>query len=103
MLRIISGLERPTRIERLAIDGEDVSGRPAAMRTAPRSSRTTRCFPTCRWGRTSATGSRSAGPREARRQALDALAMVRMGDKETRRIHQLSGGERQRVALGAPW
>jgi len=39
-------------------------------------------------------------PREAARgQALDALAMVRMGDKEIRRIHQLSGGERQRVAL----
>src|SRR6187549_530151 len=32
MLRVISGLERPSRVERLAIDGEDVSRRPAAMR-----------------------------------------------------------------------
>jgi spermidine/putrescine transport system ATP-binding protein len=101
MLRIISGLERPTRIERLAIDGEDVSGRPAAMRNCTTVFQNYALFPHMSVGENVGYGLKVRGvPREAaRRQALDALALVRMGDKETRRIHQLSGGERQRVAL----
>jgi spermidine/putrescine transport system ATP-binding protein len=42
---------------------------------------------------------RSVSKDEARRQATDALSMVRLAGKGTRRIGQLSGGERQRVAL----
>jgi spermidine/putrescine transport system ATP-binding protein len=42
---------------------------------------------------------RGVGKDECRRQANDALSMVRLAGKGTRRIGQLSGGERQRVAL----
>jgi putative spermidine/putrescine transport system ATP-binding protein/spermidine/putrescine transport system ATP-binding protein len=42
---------------------------------------------------------RGVAREEIRRQALDALRLVRMADKADRRIHQLSGGERQRIAL----
>jgi len=102
MLRIISGLERPTRIERLAIRRRGrlrpAGGDAQLHHGLPR---TTRCFPHMSVGENVGYGLKVRGvSREAsRRQALDALAMVRMGDKETRRIHQLSGGERQRVAL----
>jgi putative spermidine/putrescine transport system ATP-binding protein len=36
---------------------------------------------------------------DARRQALDALSLVRLGDLGARRVGQLSGGQQQRVAL----
>ena len=103
LLRIISGLEKPTQVERLAIAGQDVhqrARRPTA--TARRCSSTTRCSRTCRSARTSSTASRCAAcrsdraPRSGRSRAL---ALVRLDDKYGRRVHQLSGGERQRVAL----
>ena len=36
---------------------------------------------------------------DRRRQVQNALGLVRLHEKSTRRISQLSGGERQRVAL----
>ncbi|MBX6323931.1 MAG: ABC transporter ATP-binding protein [Rhodospirillaceae bacterium] len=101
MLRIISGLERPTRVERLAIDGEDISGRPAAMRNCTTVFQNYALFPHMSVGENVGYGLKVRGVarEEIRRQAQDALRLVRMADKEDRRIHQLSGGERQRVAL----
>ncbi len=101
MLRIISGLERPTRVARLAIDGEDVSGRPAAMRNCTTVFQNYALFPHMSVGENVGYGLKVRGVarEEIRRQAQDALRLVRMADKENRRIHQLSGGERQRVAL----
>jgi ABC-type Fe3+/spermidine/putrescine transport system ATPase subunit len=42
---------------------------------------------------------RGVPPDGRRRQAREALGLVRLADKYDRRVHQLSGGERQRVAL----
>lgn len=101
MLRIISGLERPTRVERLAIDGQDVSGKPPAMRNCTTVFQHYALFPHMSVGENAEYGLKVRGvPRsEARERMKEALRLVRMSDKEDRRIHQLSGGERQRVAL----
>ena len=101
LLRIVAGLERPTRIARIAIDGEDVSAIPASRRNCTTVFQHYALFPHMSVGQNVEYGLRVRGiDREHRRkQAEDALALVRLLDKYGRRVHQLSGGERQRVAL----
>ncbi len=101
LLRIISGLEQPTRAARLAIDGEDVSGQPPALRNCTTVFQHYALFPHMSVGENVGYGLRVRGvPHlEAHQRVQEALQLVRMSDKENRRIHQLSGGERQRVAL----
>jgi spermidine/putrescine transport system ATP-binding protein len=101
LLRIISGLERPTKITRLAIDGEEVSGKPPAMRNCTTVFQHYALFPHMSAGENAGYGLKVRGVPlpEARRRVQEALRLVRMSDKENRRIHQLSGGERQRIAL----
>jgi putative spermidine/putrescine transport system ATP-binding protein/spermidine/putrescine transport system ATP-binding protein len=101
MLRIISGLERPSRIERLAIDGEDVSDKPASMRNCTTVFQNYALFPHMSVGENVGYGLKVRGVSkpEILSRTLDALRLVRLADKADRRIHQLSGGERQRVAL----
>jgi putative spermidine/putrescine transport system ATP-binding protein/spermidine/putrescine transport system ATP-binding protein len=101
MLRVISGLERPSRIERLAIDGADVSDKPASMRNCTTVFQNYALFPHMSVGENVGYGLKVRGvPKpEIQSRALDALRLVQLADKADRRIHQLSGGERQRVAL----
>ena len=101
LLRIVAGLERPTRIARIAIDGEDVSAIPASRRNCTTVFQHYALFPHMSVGQNVEYGLRVRGiDREQRRKrAEDALALVRLLDKYGRRVHQLSGGERQRVAL----
>lgn len=101
MLRIISGLEHPTQIERLMIDGEDVSARPASMRNCTTVFQNYALFPHMSVGENVGYGLKVRGVAkpEIETRTLDALRLVRLTDKANRRIHQLSGGERQRVAL----
>jgi spermidine/putrescine transport system ATP-binding protein len=101
MLRIISGLERPTEVARLAIDGEEVSGKPAAMRNCTTVFQHYALFPHMSAGENAGYGLKVRGvpQAEARHRVQEMLRLVRMSDKENRRIHQLSGGERQRIAL----
>ncbi|MGH6941557.1 ABC transporter ATP-binding protein [Hypericibacter sp.] len=101
MLRVISGLERPSRIERLAIDGQDVSDKPASMRNCTTVFQNYALFPHMSVGENVGYGLKVRGvPKsEILSRALDALRLVQLADKADRRIHQLSGGERQRVAL----
>ncbi len=101
LLRIVAGLERPTRIARIAIDGEDVSAIPASRRNCTTVFQHYALFPHMSVGQNVEYGLRVRGidKDHRRKRAEDALALVRLLDKYGRRVHQLSGGERQRVAL----
>ena len=66
MLRIISGLERPTQVARLAIDGEEVSGKPAAMRNCTTVFQHYALFPHMSAGENAAMASRSVACRNRR-------------------------------------
>ena len=101
LLRIVAGLERPTKIARIAIDGVDVSAIPASRRNCTTVFQHYALFPHMSVGQNVEYGLRVRGidREERRKRAEDALALVRLLDKHGRRVHQLSGGERQRVAL----
>jgi spermidine/putrescine transport system ATP-binding protein len=101
LLRLISGLETASRVAALRLNGADVSGVPANMRDCTTVFQHYALFPHMTVGANVEYGLkvRRIPPQERRQRALDALNLVRLGDKYDRRIHQLSGGERQRVAL----
>ena len=101
MLRVVAGLERPTAVERLAIDGEDVRDLPAPKRNCTTVFQNYALFPHMSVGENVAYGLsvRGVAAAEARRAAVKALETVRLNGMEDRRISQLSGGQRQRAAL----
>ena len=101
LLRVISGLETPSEVGSLRIAGEDVSDTPASERNCTTVFQHYALFPHMSVGENVEYGLRVRGvaPREREHRAREALALVRLGDKYDRRVHQLSGGERQRVAL----
>lgn len=101
MLRVISGLEQPVSVGRLAIDGVDVTGVPAAQRNCTTVFQSYALFPHMSVEENVAYGLklRKVARDECRERTRQALALVRLGEKGARRIGQLSGGERQRVAL----
>ncbi len=101
LLRIVGGLEQPTSAEELSINGRDVRGIPANHRNVATVFQHYGLFPHMSVGQNVEYGLRIRGhpPMERRNRATEALNLVRLPDKYTRRIHQLSGGERQRVAL----
>ncbi|MGA3252456.1 MAG: ABC transporter ATP-binding protein, partial [Paraburkholderia sp.] len=101
MLRVISGLEKVSHAAQLTLDGVDVRDVPAAKRNCTTVFQSYALFPHMSVEENVGYGLklRGVGKDECRRQANDALSMVRLAGKSTRRIGQLSGGERQRVAL----
>jgi spermidine/putrescine transport system ATP-binding protein len=101
MLRVIAGLEQPTAVQRLAIDGEDVRDVPAQKRNCTTVFQNYALFPHMSVGENVAYGLRVRGvaAAEARRAAVEALETVRLSGMADRRIAQLSGGQRQRAAL----
>jgi ABC-type Fe3+/spermidine/putrescine transport system ATPase subunit len=101
LLRIISGLEKPSRAQALRIAGRDVLDVPAADRNCTTVFQHYALFPHMAVGENVEYGLKVRGlPKDQRRErAIEALELVRLGDKYGRRVHQLSGGERQRVAL----
>jgi len=101
LLRVIAGLEHPTSIARLAIDGVDVASRPAAQRNCTTVFQSYALFPHMSVSENVGYGLKVRGvPREEMARRVDeALRLVRLAGKKDRRISQLSGGERQRVAL----
>jgi spermidine/putrescine transport system ATP-binding protein len=101
LLRVIAGLEHPTSIARLAIDGVDVASRPAAQRNCTTVFQSYALFPHMSVAENVGYGLKVRGvPREETARRIDeALRLVRLSGKKDRRISQLSGGERQRVAL----
>lgn len=101
MLRVISGLEKVSHAAQLTLDGADVRDVPAAKRNCTTVFQSYALFPHMSVEENVAYGLKLRGVSkdECRRQANDALSMVRLDAKGSRRIGQLSGGERQRVAL----
>ncbi|MBM3516461.1 MAG: ABC transporter ATP-binding protein [Alphaproteobacteria bacterium] len=101
LLRIVSGLEKPSELESLRIAGQDVARVPASDRNCTTVFQHYALFPHMSVGENVEYGLKVRGVAlvERRRRATEALALVRLGDKFDRRVHQLSGGERQRVAL----
>jgi putative spermidine/putrescine transport system ATP-binding protein/spermidine/putrescine transport system ATP-binding protein len=101
LLRVIAGLEQPTAVQRLAIDGQDVRHLPAAKRNCTTVFQNYALFPHMSVGENVAYGLsvRGVPAAEARRAATKALDTVRLGGMDDRRISQLSGGQRQRAAL----
>lgn len=101
MLRVISGLERPTSVKRLSIGGTDVRGMPPSKRNCTTVFQNYALFPHMSVVENVAYGLkvRNVPKEDARKEALKALAMVQLEAKSERRVAQLSGGERQRVAL----
>lgn len=101
MLRVVAGLEQPTAVTRLAIDGEDVRDRPAAKRNCTTVFQNYALFPHMSVGENVAYGLsvRGVAAPEARKATIKALETVRLSGMEDRRLSQLSGGQRQRAAL----
>jgi len=101
LLRIIGGFETPVAAARLEIAGVDVRGLPANHREVATVFQHYALFPHMTVGQNVEYGLKVRGvmPVGRRKQAEEALKLVRLSDKYDRRIHQLSGGEKQRVAF----
>ncbi len=101
LLRLISGLEKPYKIDALRLSGVDVSDVPAFDRNCTTVFQSYALFPHMTVGANVEYGLKVRAVPAAERQtrAKEALQLVRLADKYDRKIHQLSGGERQRVAL----
>ena len=101
LLRIVAGLERPTHVERISIDGVDVTHTPADKRNCTTVFQHYALFPHMSVGQNIEYGLRLRGQSkgERRKNAERALELVRLTGLYDRRVHQLSGGQRQRVAL----
>ena len=101
LLRVISGLERAMSVAALRINNEEVADRPAALRNCITVFQNYALFPHMSVEENVAYGLKIRGVArdDRRRQVQNALGLVRLHEKSTRRISQLSGGERQRVAL----
>ena len=100
LLRILAGLERPTR-GRVYIDGQDVTDLPAYRRPVNMMFQSYALFPHLSVERNIEFGLRQEGlPRPARAARVDELLdLLQITPLRRRRPHQLSGGQRQRVAL----
>ncbi len=101
LLRIIAGLEMPTAIEILALEGVDVSLVPANRRNVSTVFQHYGLFPHLSVGENVEYGLkvRKIPVLERRRKAEQLLAQVKLDGFYSRGVDQLSGGQKQRVAL----
>ena len=99
-LRMIAGFEQPTS-GRILLSGRSVVGLPPYDRDVNTVFQDYALFPHMTVGENVEYGLRVKGisRSDRRRQATDALDMVRLSGYEGRKPTQLSGGQRQRVAL----
>ena len=100
MLRIIAGLETPTRGS-LSLNGDDITELPANKRKFGMVFQSFALFPHLSVGENVAYSLKISGVDKAARlkRAQELLDLVQMADFQDRRIGQLSGGQRQRVAI----
>ncbi len=100
LLRIIAGLEDPTRGE-IRLNGARLNDRPAHKRDFGMVFQSLALFPHLTVGENIAYPLKIRGRPAAQRQARvrELLDLVRLPGVEGRAITQLSGGQRQRVAI----
>lgn len=99
-LRLIAGLERPTRGE-VRIGGRDVTGAPPDRRGVAMVFQSAALYPHMKVGENLALAPRlrGVGAAEVERRISAAAAMLRIEGLLGRRPGELSGGERQRAAV----
>jgi putative spermidine/putrescine transport system ATP-binding protein len=99
-LRLLAGFDAPDA-GRIIVDGEDVTGTPAAARRFGMVFQHYALFPHLDVGRNVAFGLESLGvpPEERAKRVGEALEMVELAGLERRPVGALSGGQQQRVAL----
>jgi len=97
-LRMVAGLERPTR-GRIALGDDDVTDTRPYKRPVNTVFQNYALFPHLDVFENVAFGLRRRGQREVRRQVSEALDLVELGHLARRTPAQLSGGQQQRVAL----
>jgi spermidine/putrescine transport system ATP-binding protein len=97
-LRMVAGLERPTR-GRVLLGDEDVTGTPPYRRPVNTVFQSYALFPHLDVFENVAFGLRRRRSSDVRRRVTEALDLVELGHLARRRPAQLSGGQQQRVAL----
>lgn len=99
-LMMVAGFEKPTRGE-ILVDGRDIASRPPEQRNFGMVFQGYALFPQKNVLENVEFGLRMKGvpPAARRRQALDMLDKVGLGDFTARKPRELSGGQQQRVAL----
>jgi spermidine/putrescine transport system ATP-binding protein len=97
-LRMVAGLERPTR-GRIALGDDDVTDTRPYKRPVNTVFQNYALFPHLDVFENVAFGLRRRGERDLRRQVSEALDLVELGHLARRKPAQLSGGQQQRVAL----
>jgi spermidine/putrescine transport system ATP-binding protein len=97
-LRMVAGLERPTR-GRIVLGDDDVTDTRPYKRPVNTVFQNYALFPHLDVFENVAFGLRRRGVRDLRRQVAEALDLVELGHLARRRPSSLSGGQQQRVAL----
>ena len=100
LLRVITGLERPTS-GRVALGGRDLTETPVHRRRIGLMFQEYALFPHLTVSENAAFGLRMEGREAAdiRRRVREVLSWVEMEEFADRQVDSLSGGERQRAAL----
>jgi putative spermidine/putrescine transport system ATP-binding protein len=100
LLRLIAGLEKPTR-GRILLEGEDITQTPAHKRSFGMVFQSLALFPHLTVGENVAYSLRVRHVDKAaqRNKAAELLDQVQLSGFMDRHISQLSGGQRQRVAI----
>jgi len=100
LLRLIAGLERPTR-GRIVLEEKDITDQPAHQRNFGMVFQSLALFPHLSVGDNIAYSLRirKVDRSACRRRVEELLDLVRMPGLADRHISQLSGGQRQRVAM----
>jgi putative spermidine/putrescine transport system ATP-binding protein len=100
LLRLIAGLERPTR-GRILLEENDITDQPAHLRNFGMVFQSLALFPHLTVGENIAYSLRirKKSAADCRRRMDDLLDLVRLPGYAGRHISQLSGGQRQRVAI----
>lgn len=101
LLRIIAGLEQPTSIQTLKLNGRSVINMHAAQRNCATVFQHYALFPHMTVLENVQYGLKVRKTEKSLmvKKATSALQMVRLNKKKSHSIKQLSGGEKQRVAL----
>jgi putative spermidine/putrescine transport system ATP-binding protein len=100
LLRLIAGLERPTR-GRICLEEKDITDQPAHQRNFGMVFQSLALFPHLTVGENIAYSLRirKKAAADCRRRTEELLDLVRLPGYADRDISQLSGGQRQRVAM----